>query len=269
MNAGGHLQTRNSRAGASCPMFELFLKPRKPPVTGLVILQPRTEGQEGRGGHSPKGPSVDCRWFVETYSEYRDGRLGLAVRTAVQAHMASCEACRRYDRVIRTGVSVLREEDAPAPSRSVGVTRLRNRAWAIENRESMALGSAGSGITTLGVALVAIVLGSFAWLPLVGAGTSADATPEFELAPIVAAVPESSAPPRLAIGLRSTRMSLSVPLALSDGRSPGFTVSDHLPLKLQRERSSDDVIWPPLVLHGSSWFARPNTPGLAAGVDPD
>ena len=250
-------------------MLELFLKPRKPPVPELVILQPRTECREGRGGHSRNGPSVDCRWFFETYSDYRDGRLGTAVRTAVQAHMASCEACRRYDRVIRTGVSVLREEAAPARRRNVGLIQLRNRAWAMEQQESMALGSAGSGIATLGVALVAVVLGSFAWLPLVGAGTSAAATPEFELAPVVAAAPESPAPARPTFGLRPTRMSLSMPLVLSEGRSRGFTGPDRLQLKLQREGSADDVIWPPLLVHGSSWFAGPNTPGLAAEVDPD
>ena len=181
---------------------------------------------------------LNCRWFVETYSDYRDGGLGIAAQTAVHAHMASCEPCRRYDRVIRTGVSVLREEEAPARRRNVRLIPLRNRAWAMEQREYMALGSAGSGIATLGVALVAVVLGSFAWLPLVGAGSFAAATPEFEMAPVVAAAPESPVPARPAVGLRPTR-------------------------------ATDDVIWPPLLVHGSSWFTGPNTPGLAVEVDPD
>ncbi|MYB06514.1 MAG: zf-HC2 domain-containing protein [Gemmatimonadetes bacterium] len=212
---------------------------------------------------------LNCRWFFETYSDYRDGGLGIAAQTAVHAHMASCEPCRRYDRVIRTGVSVLREEEAPARRRNVRLIPLRNRAWAMEQRESMALGSAGSGIATLGVALVAVVLGSFAWLPLVGAGSFAAATPEFELAPVVAAAPESPAPTRQTVGFRPTRLSLSMPLVLSEGRSRGFTVPDRLPLRLQREGSADDVIWPPLLVHGSSWFTGPNTPGLAVEVDPD
>ena len=52
--------------------------------------------------------------------------------------MASCGACRRYDRVIRTGVSVLREEGVPAPGRILEADRLRNRAWAMEKRTPMA-----------------------------------------------------------------------------------------------------------------------------------
>lgn len=234
-----------------------------------MILRPRTESDQLPGARPPSGPSVNCQWFVEAYSDYRDGCLDMAVRTAVQAHMTSCEACRRYDRVIRSGVSVLREEEARAPRRKLGVTRLRDHAWAMEKRESMALGSAGSGMTTVGVALVAMVLGSFAWLPLFGAAPSAAAAPEFEMAPVVAAFPERQALPRPMIGLRPTRLSLSTPPTLPEGRSPRFAVSDRLPFRLQRERSTDDVIWPPLLVHGSSWFARPNAQGLAAGVDPD
>lgn len=250
-------------------MSELFSKPRKSPVPGLAILRPRTGGLEGSGARSPDGPSVNCRWFVEAYCEYRDGRLTMPALTAVQAHMASCEACRRYDRVIRTGVSVLRAGEAPARSRTLGVTRIRNRAWAMENRESVALGSAGSGMTTLGVALVAIVLGSVAWLPLFGPGTSSAATPEFELAPVVAAVREGPAPPRPKIGLRPTRLSLSTTLTRPERPSPRLAISDRLPFRLQREGPTDDVIWPPVLVQGSSWFVRPNARGLAAGVDPD
>lgn len=250
-------------------MSELFSKPRKSPVPGPAILRARAEGCEGSGACSPDGPSVNCRWFVEAYSEYRDDRLTMPARTAVQAHMASCEACRRYDRVIRNGVSVLRAGEAATRSRTLGVTRIRNRAWAIEKRESMAFGSAGSGMTTLGVALVAMVLGLFAWLPLFGPGTSAAATPEFGLAPVVAAVRESPAPPRPKIGLRPTRLSLSTALTRPEGRSPRIAVSDRLPFRLQREGPTDDAIWPPVLVQGSSWFVRPNARGLAAGVDPD
>ena len=133
----------------------------------------------------------------------------------------------------------------------------------------MALGSAGSGMTTVGVALVAMVLGSFAWLPLFGAATPPAATPEFELAPVVAAVRESPAPPRPKIGLRPTRLSLSTALTRPEGRSPRFAVSDRLPFGLQREGPTDEAIWPPVLVQGSSWFVRPNARGLAAGVDPD
>lgn len=250
-------------------MFELLLRPRKPPVPGLGIQRPHTEGHEWPGARSSNGPSVNCRWFVEAYSDYRDGRLDMAGRIAVQAHLASCEACRRYDRVIRTGVSVLREEKARARIRQLGVAQIRNRAWAMEKRESMALGSAGSGMTTLGVAFLAIVLGSFAWLPLLGAGTSAAATPEFDLGPVVAAVSGSPAAPHPMIGLRPTPLSLSTAPTAPEGRSPGFAVSDRVPFRLPREGFTADVTWPPLLVHGSSWFARPNAQGLAAGVDPD
>ena len=49
------------------------------------------------------------RWFLQLYSDYRDDRLDHDTRAAVIAHMAECAPCRRYDRVIRTGVAVLRD----------------------------------------------------------------------------------------------------------------------------------------------------------------
>lgn len=186
---------------------------------------------------APAGSPESCRWFVDSYSDYRDRCLDPDDQVRAKAHLAACSACRRYDRVIRTGVSVLRAE-APRPSgRKLAVGTLRDRAWAMDREEAMALGGAGSGITTAGVVLVALLLGGFAWLPLFLQGA-----PEVEIAPVAAVAPGSEPAPAYSWGdLAPALLSLRSPAGFSRS-APGYpTVRVRVPL----------------------------TPGVAVGVDPD
>lgn len=68
---------------------------------------------------------VTCRMFLERYSDLADGLLGPGEEAAMRGHMVVCGSCRRYDRVVRRGVAVLREK-APEPSRAFHA-RLQHR----------------------------------------------------------------------------------------------------------------------------------------------
>jgi hypothetical protein len=50
---------------------------------------------------------MDCRTFLESFSEYRDELLPLPLRLDFEAHLRACPACARYERVVREGVQVL------------------------------------------------------------------------------------------------------------------------------------------------------------------
>ena len=139
-------------------------------------------GRPSAGARTPL-PGA-CRRFLAGYSDYRDGRLNPEDRSFFVDHVARCASCRRYDRVISKGVRVLRET-VPAPvGASMTMAEVRVRATAAE-RDSLALGTAGSGVTLSAAVVVALLVAVVAWSPIFS-GT----TPE------VAAVasPPASAP---------------------------------------------------------------------------
>lgn len=77
-----------------------------------------------------------CQDFIEEYSAYRDDRMTPEARAAMTSHMASCPSCRRYDRVIRTGVAALREAPEVKPRKPLGVVDVRRRARRAEQNEA-------------------------------------------------------------------------------------------------------------------------------------
>ena len=130
-----------------------------------------------------------CRRFVDGYSEYRDGRLEPEDRSFFIGHMAQCASCRRYDRVIRRGIQVLREPVEAPSGALMSIAEVRFRATAFE-RESLALGTAGSGVTLSAAVVVALLLAVVAWGPFFS-GT----TPQVEMPPVIAETsPPAGAP---------------------------------------------------------------------------
>ena len=127
------------------------------------------------GGERPRGATGDrraCRWLLALYSEYRDDRLDRETRAAVVAHMGECDSCRRYDRVIRTGVAVLRDSfdadsglaiDRPAPAVNRAAPSIDRAAPSI-NRDPMEddgndwRARQGADPSLSGIAVAAIVL---------------------------------------------------------------------------------------------------------------
>ena len=107
-----------------------------------------------------------CRRFLQLYSDYRDDRLDDSTRAEVTAHMAECASCRRYDRVIRTGVAVLRNSLGKDPEALVDRGRTPANHWPIERG-----GYSRPAVTglTASVTLVVIALNlASGWSPRVG-----------------------------------------------------------------------------------------------------
>lgn len=147
----------------------------------------------------PKGDVADpgpksCRAFLDRYSDYRDGRLDDEARSFFIGHIAGCEPCRRYDHVIRKGIDALLKAPPALTRRRLTVAEVRCRATAFE-RESLALGTAGSGVTLTAAVLVALVMAAVAWSPYFSGHT-----PEVRIAPVVAGAP----PPPVASSFSSS-----------------------------------------------------------------
>ncbi|MXX36036.1 MAG: hypothetical protein F4107_09230 [Gemmatimonadetes bacterium] len=156
-------------------------------TTGSEFRILRNEVEVGRdSGRRGAGGSRVCRpWFLALYSDYRDDRLDEDTRAEVIAHMAECASCRRYDRVIRTGVAVLRD----SVGRDPGV--LVNRDEEDDDggrRVARRSGPVASGIAVTTTLAIIGLNGIAAWVPV-----PASVPPEVEIAPVVAAEP--STPP--------------------------------------------------------------------------
>ena len=134
------------------------------------------------GSLAAPGPKC-CRAFLARYSDYRDGRLDDEDRLFFIGHMAGCEPCRRYDRVIRKGIDTLRKAPPASSRRRLSVAEVRRLATAFE-RESLALGTAGSGVTLTAAVLVALLMAAVAWSPYFSGNT-----PEVRIAPVLAGNP--------------------------------------------------------------------------------
>ena len=143
-------------------------------------------------GKSAAPLSEECRRFLKGYSEFRDGRLDSESRSFFVGHIAKCSSCQRYDRVICKGVQALREPVEDPAAAPMNIAEVRYRATAFE-RESLALGTAGSGVTLSAAVLVALLLAAVAWSPFFS-GT----TPEVEMPPVVAETPHATSAPTFA-----------------------------------------------------------------------
>jgi hypothetical protein len=71
---------------------------------------------------------MDCNEFLDRYSDYDDSLVSAGEIEGFRAHMAGCDACARYDRVLRKGRMLARQVPAPQPSGAF-VPRLHMRLW--------------------------------------------------------------------------------------------------------------------------------------------
>lgn len=166
---------------------------RLPGLFGAKSIVDKKITHRGDPAGTNAAPLPDgCRKFLARYSQYRDGRLDTEDRSFSIGHMARCSSCRRYDRVIRRGVQVLREPVGAATAPSLSMAEVRLQATAFE-RESLALGTAGSGVTLSAAVVVALLLAAVAWSPFFS-GT----TPEVQMPPVVAGAPSPTSAPAFA-----------------------------------------------------------------------
>jgi anti-sigma factor RsiW len=113
-------------------------------------------------------PPMNCREFLESYSDFRDGLLSDGVRRRMSRHLSSCSACARFNASVRHGVYSLRraaEDLTPSPEFR---DRLRARiAAGAHPAEPVSPGAAGLAALLMLAAAVALLVNE-------GAGRRAD-----------------------------------------------------------------------------------------------
>ena len=95
------------------------------------------------------------------HSEFMDGEMPMAEAEQWRAHLAACEVCARYDRVLRKGLCLLQRQTAVEPDPDFAV-HLRYRLAYEEQRTSLGPVTAGAATSVT----VAAVLALAAWLPI-------------------------------------------------------------------------------------------------------
>jgi hypothetical protein len=141
---------------------------------------------------------LDCSKFLEEYSSYRDGMLAPWEEERFEAHRDACDSCRRYDRLISTGVE--RYRDCPvAPLSEDFQLRLQHRILHLEDELRGRPRNTSGAQAALTLALAATIA-AIAWIPVARMQPG-----ELQLPPIAARAPLPPAPasesPRFVPGL--------------------------------------------------------------------
>jgi hypothetical protein len=106
---------------------------------------------------------MDCREFLDRYSDYDDSLISTPEVERFRAHMVSCARCARYDRVLRKGRMLARQLPAPVAGAEF-VPRLQRRLWQVRSERravtlgAPALAAALAAVTLLLVATTAVGL---------------------------------------------------------------------------------------------------------------
>lgn len=137
---------------------------------------------------------MDCQDFLTDHSEFSDGELDAWTAEQCRAHLEACPSCARYDRVLRSGLRLIRSTPDPTPSVDFS-SRLNRRLQHMRDETVVSARGAGAG----GVVALAIAasLAFAAWSPMLHSEdlrtTSASAVPpaseRVESSAGVAAVP--------------------------------------------------------------------------------
>ncbi|MFW6039697.1 MAG: anti-sigma factor family protein [Gemmatimonadota bacterium] len=106
---------------------------------------------------------MQCKGFLDGYTDFRDGRLAPDRELEFRAHMEACSACERYDRVLRSGLELLSELPEPAASDDF-MPRLQHRLYNVEQGVLDSSSNRFLGSAAL-VAVAAVGLLALFWLP--------------------------------------------------------------------------------------------------------
>lgn len=179
---------------------------------------------------------MDCDEFLRGYSDFRDGRSAPPERRRFRGHVESCESCRRYDRVVRRGVHVLRTLPSPCSSSEEFLPRLKHRIYHID--DGIPLSGPAAGATSALTALAAVGLLALAWLPF-----ALQPPDEVELAPVAVQPPAASGASPASASLFGSGPFLTPLLRRSGDGAAGASTADGWRTPGIREDS-------PIQLHG-------------------
>jgi len=104
---------------------------------------------------------IDCCDFLDRYSDFRDQLLEPGESEAFESHLAACESCKRYDRVVAGGIQALLRVPEVTPSPDFA-DRLGDR---LSHLDDALEGSSSSGAPVALVIAVAATIAGAAWLP--------------------------------------------------------------------------------------------------------
>jgi hypothetical protein len=123
---------------------------------------------------------MKCEEFLAGFSDFFDRGSDLEDGVAFAEHLASCESCRRYERVVRGSIHLLRTLPTPEVTDDFR-PRLQHRLYHVADEEGLARGtSSGSGTTAATALAMAVLLVVVAWSPSIVGGD-----PEIQLPVIV------------------------------------------------------------------------------------
>lgn len=158
-----------------------------------------------------KGRLMDCSTFLKNYSDFLDRRLEAYPLAAYREHLLSCGACARYDRVIQSGLCLVREIEPAEPTTDFE-PRLQHRFFdlqeVLKRREAALAKATSAAMLSMAVILVAVSLPALA----------TDRT-TIELPPVVIEEPASSVAPSGVVsffGLAPSVAATTSPLLLPD-----------------------------------------------------
>ena len=152
-----------------------------------------TEHPVDPGRRRPPATRICRRWFLALYSDYRDGTLDENARAEMIAHMAECASCRRYDRVIRRGVAVLRDSLREDPDALVDRDETPEDHWR-PGRGGYSR-PAITGITATGTLLLIALNVVSGWAPRLGLESPEADSPPVAVAPARPAPVDFPLPP--------------------------------------------------------------------------
>ena len=110
---------------------------------------------------------ISCSDLLDEYSDYRDGLMTQERSSLIEEHLASCESCASYDEVFSRGIVELRGLPPIEPSHDF-LPRLQHRLYHVDEEAAWYARPHSSGAPAGFVALLVIVLGAAAWIPLMG-----------------------------------------------------------------------------------------------------
>jgi len=120
---------------------------------------------------------MNCSRYVADFSIFLDGNAPEDELRDFEAHLAECDACRRYRQVVEQGSEVLRALPWPELTEDFG-PRLQHRLYHVDDSVALAHGaSATPAMTVVGMALL---LTAIAWSPTLWPNA-----PQIALEPIV------------------------------------------------------------------------------------
>jgi len=128
-----------------------------------------------------------CSEFLRDYSDFRDRLMEAGRVGAMEAHLAGCPSCARYDRVVSEGVEELLGAGEVEPSYDF-LPRLQHRLYNVEEEAARWSRRDNSGTSVGFVALLGLLIAAAAWLPLMRSPVAL-----MELPPVAAAAPRPSA----------------------------------------------------------------------------